>query len=549
MTFAPIRDRARRFRWQLAGIAALGCLSALATLAVPWLAGTLLAGAIEPAALDAVPVALVLLAILLLLTLLAIGSAFLTARTGGHILADLRRDVYRHIQRLPLDFHDGHRQGELLALMTYEVGNLSDFLTGTLARVPAMLLLAAGSVVMLFAIDPGLAIGVPLLVPLFYIVLRLAARRLRGIGAAARDADADLFAMAESHLEMLPATKAFAVEEAQARAYTTAIERARLRWLARDRASAVIGPVMGLVAALAAVALLLAIADGEGGSGTRDAAGLFAFLLYAALLTRPVAVLAEVYGSAQIARGTLERLHQVLEVHPESTGDSLPSTTSSAERIVFDDVAFAYRGRPPLFTGLDLTIEPGEVVAFTGENGAGKSTLIKLLLRLYEVGGGRILLGDTDIAAIDVQALRRRVGYVPQRALLFDGTVRENILFGAPEAGAERLERAMRQAQASEFVALLPDGLDTRIGDHGVRLSGGQRQRLALARALVADPPILVFDEATSMYDQGGEAAFVEASREALKGRTVLVITHRPASLSLADRVIRIEDGVAVEAT
>jgi ATP-binding cassette, subfamily B, bacterial len=180
------------------------------------------------------------------------------------------------------------------------------------------------------------------------------------------------------------------------------------------------------------------------------------------------------------------------------------------------------------------------VVALTGANGIGKSTLVRLLLRYYDPQAGRITLDGADIASLQVQALRRQFGYVPQRPLLLNGTIRENIVFGADNRDAASVERAAQMAQAWDFIQRLPQGLETMIGDDGVRLSGGQQQRIALARALYRDPPIYIFDEATSMYDLEGEAAFVESCVTLLKGRTVIIITHRPASLALADRIINL---------
>jgi ATP-binding cassette subfamily B protein/subfamily B ATP-binding cassette protein MsbA len=189
------------------------------------------------------------------------------------------------------------------------------------------------------------------------------------------------------------------------------------------------------------------------------------------------------------------------------------------------------------------------VVALTGANGIGKSTMIRLLLRYYDPQGGRITIDGQDIAALQVQDLRRQFGYVPQRPLLFNGTIRDNIAFGADADDPAALERAVAMAQASDFISRLPLGLDTEIGDEGIRLSGGQQQRIALARALYRDPPVYIFDEATSMYDLEGEAAFVEACIRSLSGRTVIIITHRPASLALAHRIIHMDQqGMAASA-
>jgi ATP-binding cassette subfamily B protein/subfamily B ATP-binding cassette protein MsbA len=196
---------------------------------------------------------------------------------------------------------------------------------------------------------------------------------------------------------------------------------------------------------------------------------------------------------------------------------------------------------------VDLDIPAGQIVALLGDNGAGKTTLINLLLRFYEPSSGTIRLDGEDITTLQLQHLRRQFGLVPQRPLLFNGTIRANIAFGLEGAGDAEIEQAARLAQAHHFVTGLVNGYDTEIGDHGVRLSGGQRQHIALARALLANPPVLVFDEATSMFDLDGESAFIASCEQALRGRTVILITHRPASLALAQRLLRVENGKVIE--
>jgi len=384
-----------------------------------------------------------------------------------------------------------------------------------------------------------MALVVPVLVPLFYLGMKWLGRRLRVLGRTVREAEVDVLWMAECDLEMLPAIKAFAVEEQHSARYGAAIERARRLKLNQVRITAFIGPVVALIAALAAITILV-IGNSSLASGNRGPGELFAFLFYAALLTRPVGSLASTYGSYQLARGALARLEAVLKLPPEPGYAQTQTLGRASGAIAFEAIDFAYPERPPLLSGFNLTIDPGEIIALTGANGVGKSTLINLLLRFYEPGAGRITLDGADIAALDVQDLRRQFGFVPQRPLLLDGTITENIAFGLPDPDPQAIERAARRAQAWDFIGALPQGLATRIGDDGVRLSGGQRQRIALARALLRDPPIYIFDEATSMYDLEGEAAFVEDCIKVLAGRTVIIITHRPASLALADRIIQL---------
>ena len=528
---------ARRFRSDLVLIGGLSLIGSIATLALPWLIARL-AGGVTGEMNIALEQTLVWLVIALVsLTAMSIVVTILSEAASGRILAALRREVYDHVLALPVAFHDRHRHGDLLALMSYEVANLSTFLTATLAQMPAMLMTAGGAVIALFLIDPGLALVIPVLVPLFYIALKWLGRRLRVLGQEVRKAEVDVLWMAESDLDALPAIKAFAVEDHYRARYVAAIEQARQLRLRQTRITAFIGPMVALVAAAGAIALLVA---GNAGiaAGTRSPSELFAFLLYAALLTRPVGSLANTYGSYQVARGTLARLEEVLALAPEPGYAASRKLTRARGAITFENVAFAYPDRPPVFTDFNLAITPGEIIALTGANGVGKSTAISLLLRFHDPDSGRILLDGTDIADIDVKNLRRQFGFVPQRPMLLNASIRDNIAFGLADPDPAAIERAARLAQAWDFVTALPLGLDTMIGDEGVQLSGGQCQRIALARALLRDPPVYIFDEATSMYDLEGEAAFVDSCIAALAGRTVIIVTHRPASLALAHRII-----------
>ncbi|MEM7665240.1 MAG: ABC transporter ATP-binding protein [Pseudomonadota bacterium] len=537
MNAAFLWQRARLFLPELVLISIVTIFGSAALLAIPWLAGQLLGNLAGDTSIDLGNTLMLLLVALVAMTSLNILVAILSELAAGRILAGLRREAYAHVQGLPVSFHDQNRSGDLLALMTYEVDNLSGFLTETLATLPSMVVTAGGAVILLFILDPVMALVVPVLVPVFFIAMKLLSRRLRSLARQVREADVRLIAMAESDLEMLPAIKAFAVEGHQRSRYWEAIETARALNLKKKRITAFIGPTTALIAALAAIGILV-FGNTQIDSGERSPGELFAFLLYAALLTRPVGSLANLYGAFQVARGTLTRLVEVFAEPIEAGYAQSGRIERASGAIDFNQVHFAYPGRDVVLDGIDLSIAPGEIVALTGENGVGKSTIIRLLLRYYEPQSGQITLDGKDIGGLQIQDLRRQFGYVPQRALLFNGSVRDNIAFGNPDATEAGIERAARLSEAWEFIEGLPQGLDTEVGDHGIRISGGQRQRIALARALFLDPPIYIFDEATSMYDLDSEAAFVETCIRAMKDRTVILITHRPASLALADRVL-----------
>lgn len=545
MQFRQFVTYARPYRMRLLALAALSGASALVLLSIPWLAGSMLGGIVSGSAINFGGLVALLILALATLAIVNYALASQSATTGARVLADLRCRIYEHVQRLPMGFHHSREKGDTLALMTFEVARLGQFLTGTLVDLPSRLLMTVGAIVLMFRIDARLALVVPLLVPAFYLILKVVGRRQRALAVALQEDEARVVSIAAETLEMVPVTKAFTREHAQFDRYRSAVAQVFAKSVRMGRIAAALEPLIALVASLAAVAILLG-AGRTVQAGELTPAELFSFIFYAALLTRPVGALADVYGQVQMARGTLARLQSVLDL-PAEPGTGAAASQRTTGDIRFEDVHFAYPGRPPTLAGVSFHVKAGETVALTGANGAGKTAIINLLMRFYDPQSGRICVDGGDIANRDLGQLRRQIGLVPQSTFLLNGTIRDNIAFGADNPGAVDIDHAARLAQAHDFITRLPAAMETVIGDRGVRLSGGQRQRIALARALIKDPPILVLDEATAMFDEDGEAALIRDCSEALSARTVILITHRPATLALADRIFLLERGMLSE--
>lgn len=528
----------------MARSAALAICESAATLAVPAAAAQLAAplfGLRTGISFNVFALVLVLLA---LQTALRITNAMVSAELGARVLADLRRRVYEHVQALPLAWHQAHRSGDVVALTSHETLQLAGFLTGTVVGLAPTLLTLIGSVAVLVWLDAWLAFAALLCLPPLYLVLKLVGRRLRSIALEVQRASADAQALVSENLASIFAVKAFAREEVEAARYAARVEHLRALNVAYGRVQGIVEPSVQFFLSASVVALLWVGAD-RIVSSSLTPVQLTAFVLYGALLTRPLAALSNVYGQFQLARGTLQRLEEVLETDPEDYARGTRLFPSQGAAISLRDVVMAYPGRPPVLKGLSCSINAGEIVGLTGPNGAGKSTLGHLLLRFYEPASGQVRIGDADLRDIPLTDIRQGIGLVPQHVQLIAGTIAQNIAYGLNRAAApEEIESAARLAQAHQFIEELPHGYETEIGEGGSRLSGGQRQRLALARALAKRPSVLILDEPTAMFDPAAEAEFVQAARQGMAGCTVILITHRPASLALADRVLRLEHGL-----
>lgn len=520
-----------------------------ASLAGPWLAGRFTGALLENGDsqwLSFKSILVVWVLLLALQSLLRFGNSYLMASTGARMLTRLRTRLYDHLQALPLGYYHQQRRGEVLSLLTYDAGILSRFVTSTLVSLLPLALTFFGALIMMLRIDPGIALLAALLTPLFILVIKLLGRQIRPLSRQLSKEHATTLAQVEENLTMLPVIKAFTREPEESSRYQTQHQSLLTLTTRYLRLQSILSPAIHFLAGCGVVLLLWLSAE-RLAVGALTAADMVSLLLYGLLLTRPISNLASAYGQIQGARGAGERLIEVFATAPEPADDKNPDLPPAKGDIQFENIRFHYPGRDNVLQGLNLAIHPGETLAITGGNGAGKSTLIHLMMRFTDPQQGRIMIDNLDIKSVSLSSLRNQIGLVSQHILLFNSSVADNIGYGNPDAGIEKIIAAAKAACALEFIERLPDGFDTLIGDQGIRLSGGQKQRIALARALLKNPPILILDEATAMFDPKGEKEFIEECHDLLHQRTVILITHRPASLALADRIIRLENGQAYE--
>ena len=456
---------------------------------------------------------------------------------------DLRNALYAKLVRLSFGYFDRHQTGQLMSRATVDLQSVRFFLGYGLIFFFQHAFTVLGVGVLLFVFSWKLALIVLALSP---AIIALAYRYSHVSHPVLRDVQqkmADVATVAEENVVGVHVVKAFAQEQAEQDKFEARSEALFRQSVYANRQRAFYVPLLAFLPLLSQAAVLLV-----GGKMVVDKSmslgDFVAFNLLLAMVIFPLRMLGMWIGEGQRATASGERIFQILD-EPEEISDRPGAATLPAGpgRVRFEDVTFAFQpGRPVLF-GIDLELEPGKTVALIGHTGAGKTSLASLIPRFYDVETGRVTIDGADVRDVSLTSLRREIGIIAQDPFLFSASVRENLTFGRPEATDEEVREAARLAQAHEFIERLPDGYETVIGERGVTLSGGQRQRLAIARALVVDPRILILDDATASVDASTEARIKLGLREAMRGRTTVIVAHRLSTIALADEIVVLEHG------
>jgi ATP-binding cassette subfamily B protein len=537
-TFVRLLGFLRPYRWSLAVSIVLAIGSQAAAVAIAFLTGAALGSAVE--AQDRDQLWLLALAILLVgaaRALFMAGRRLISGRQALGVEYDMRDELYAKLLRLSFGFYDRHQTGQLMSRATVDLQAVRFFLGYGLIFLFQHVLTVVGVTVILFIVDWKLALAATAFTP---VLVFLAYRYSQVSHPVLRDVQqrmADVATVAEENIVGVHVVKSFAQEETEAAKFDERTESLFRRSLDANRQRAIYVPLLSFLPLLAQAAVLL-----YGGrmvaSGELALDSFFAVNVLVLMLVMPLRMLGMWIGQAQRATASGERIFEVIdEAEDVSSAPGATGLPPGDGRIVFEGVGFAYAQGRPVLEGVDLEIEAGRTIALIGHTGSGKTTLASLVPRFYDATEGHVTIDGADVRDLEVASLRRAIGIVAQDPFLFSATVRENIAFGAPGATDEDVVRAARLAQAHDFIDELPEGYETMVGERGITLSGGQRQRIAIARALILDPRILILDDATASVDATTEARIRLGLREAMKGRTTLIVAHRLSTIALADEL------------
>jgi ATP-binding cassette, subfamily B, multidrug efflux pump len=475
------------------------------------------------------------------------GQAWLMGGVSQRMLKQMRLEIFEHIQRLSLRYFDKREAGDLMSRLVNDTEVIGNTLSQALIQAMGATVALAGIIIVMFLLNWQLALATVIIIPVMFVTTRIFSRRARIAFRTTRETIGDISSNLQEDITSVREAQAFNRTDHNVERFQQVNAANRDANVRAGGITSAFAPAIDVLSTLA-----LALVAGVGGwlafNNTVTVGVVVAFLAYADRFFRPVQQISALYTQMQAAFAASERVFELLDTAPDLTDQpgarELPPVEGS---VVFDAVSFAYDVGAPVLEEISLRARPGETIAIVGPTGAGKTTLVNLIGRFYDVTRGRVLVDGHDVREVTRSSLRKQMGVVPQDAFLFAGTVAENIRYGRPGATTEEVVAAARAAQAHDFIMTLPEGYETRLGERAGNLSQGQRQLLAIARALLADPRLLILDEATASVDTRTERMIQRALEQLLKGRTAFVVAHRLSTIRNADQILVLADGRIVE--
>jgi ABC-type multidrug transport system fused ATPase/permease subunit len=546
-TFRRLLGFLRPYRRQLIVSLLLAWLAMGMTVVIPLLIGGAVNAIEEERRGDILPLTLALLGAGLLRLTLTVGRRLIAGKVSLAVEFDLRQRFYEHLQKLELAFFDSQQTGQLMSRATVDLQSIRFFLGYGLIWVSQSALTILFAAAAMFLINPLLAALALAPVPFLVATATRYSRRNRPAEQEVQQRVGEVTASAEENISGIRIVKAFARERHMLDRFRHSVNRVFEQSMVSARLQAFYTPLMGFLPNLGLAAVLL-VGGNQVVNGDITAGELTSFTVYIALLSGPVRWLGMSLSMAQRATASGNRMFEILDREPAM--QSPPGAAPLPEgrgRVSLQRVTLRYDGSQPALTGIDLEVEPGRTIALVGPTASGKTSLVGLLPRLYDPSEGRVVIDGADIREVDIGSLRRQIAFVSDDSFLFSDTVAANIAYARPDATQEQVEAAAKRAQAHDFITRLPDGYETVVGERGLTLSGGQRQRVAIARALLAEPRILILDDATSSVDAQTEAKIKAGLREAMKGRTTFIVAHRLSTISLADEIVVMDHGRVVD--
>jgi len=537
----------RPYRAQLWGSLVFAWAAMGMTVLIPWLIGEAVNAVRDGSKPDLLPLALAIVGAGILRLGLTVVRRVVAGKVSLAVEFDLRQQFYAHLQRLDLGFFDSQQTGQLMSRATVDLQSIRFFLGYGLIFITQNLLtitLAAG---VMIAINPLLALVALIPAPFVIVTATKYSQISRPAQQEVQQRIAELTAEAEENVSGIRIVKAFAREEHQLHRFQRVVARVFDQSIYTTRVQAFFSPLIGLLPQIG-IALVLLVGGREVIDGSLSLGAFVAFYTYVAMLAGPMRSLGMTLGMAQRAVASGNRMFEILDREPAiQSPPGAPALPAGGGAVELRGVTLRYDGGSPSLTDVDLAVEAGKTVALVGPSGSGKTSLVGLIARLYDPSEGTVLVDGADVRDVDIESLRAQIAFVADDSFLFTASVAENIAYAHQDASLEQIEAAARRAQADAFIRELPEGYETRVGERGLTLSGGQRQRVAIARALLADPRILILDDATSSVDATTEAAIKAGLREAMAGRTTFIIAHRLSTVSLADEIVVMDSGSIVD--